>query len=53
MPVVNEHYASNDKSLHPVFDMNLPEGALAERLRKEFSKVVPNFDALAMLKFVG
>ena len=53
MPVVNEHYASDDKSLHPVFDMNLPEGALAERLRKEFSKVVPNFDALAMLKIVG
>jgi HipA-like protein len=28
MPVVNEDYASDYKTLHPVFDMNLPEGAL-------------------------
>ena len=27
MPVVREHYASDYKTLHPVFDMNLPEGA--------------------------
>lgn len=53
MPVVNEHYASDYKTLHPVFDMNLPEGALAERLRKEFSKAIPNFDALDLLKIVG
>lgn len=53
MPVVREHYASANKSLHPIFDMNLPEGALADRLRQEFSKVIPNFDALALLKIVG
>jgi len=53
MPVVREHYASDYKTLHPVFDMNLPEGALAARLHKEFSKVIPNFDALALLKIVG
>jgi serine/threonine-protein kinase HipA len=53
MPVVREHYASANKSLHPIFDMNLPEGALAERLRLEFSKVIPRFDALALLKIVG
>jgi serine/threonine-protein kinase HipA len=53
MPVVREHYASDYKTLHPVFDMNLPEGALAERLHKEFSKVIANFDALALLKIVG
>ena len=53
MPVVREHYASDVKVLHPIFDMNLPEGALAERLRKEFSKVIANFDALALLKIVG
>ena len=53
MPVVNEHYASASNTLHPVFDMNLPEGALADRLRREFSKVIANFDALAMLKIVG
>lgn len=53
MPVVNEHYTSDYKALHPIFDMNLPEGALAERLRKAFSKVIPNFDAMALLKIVG
>lgn len=53
MPVAYEHYVSDYKSLHPVFDMNLPEGALADRLRKQFSKVIPNFDALALLKVVG
>ncbi|PIY27875.1 MAG: hypothetical protein CO105_07830 [Comamonadaceae bacterium CG_4_9_14_3_um_filter_60_33] len=53
MPVAREHYISHYKTLHPVFDMNLPEGALAERLRKEFSKVIPHFDALALLKIVG
>lgn len=53
MPVVREHCASANKSLHPIFDMNLPEGALADRLRQEFSKVIPNFDALALLKIVG
>jgi serine/threonine-protein kinase HipA len=53
MPVVNEHYTSDYKTLHPVFDMNLPEGALAARLHKEFSKVIPNFDALGLLKVVG
>lgn len=53
MPVVREHYASAALSLHPIFDMNLPEGALANRLRQAFSKVIPGFDALAMLKLVG
>lgn len=53
MPVVREHYASATQALHPIFDMNLPEGALAERLRRTFSKLVPDFDALAMLKIVG
>ena len=53
MPVTRAHYPSATKALHPVFDMNLPEGALADRLRKEFSKVIPNFDALALLQIVG
>jgi serine/threonine-protein kinase HipA len=53
MPVVKEHYASDYKALHPVFDMNLPEGALHDRLRQAFSKVIPQFDALSMLKIVG
>ncbi len=53
MPVVNEHYASNYKALHPIFDMNLPEGALHDRLRQAFNKVIPHFDALSMLQIVG
>jgi serine/threonine-protein kinase HipA len=52
MPVMPEQYAS-DYKLHPIFDMNLPEGALGERLRKEFSKVLPHFDDLALLGIVG
>ena len=53
MPVVQEHYASDYKALHPIFDMNLPEGALAERLRNAFGKLIPHFDALALLTIVG
>lgn len=53
MPVAREQYASDFRVLHPVFDMNLPEGALADRLRREFSKVIPHFDALALLQIVG
>jgi len=53
MPTGYEQYASDYRVLHPVFDMNLPEGALADRLRKAFSKVIPNFDAMALLKIVG
>ncbi len=53
MPVVQDHYLSDAKSLHPIFDMNLPEGALFNSLRLTFSKVIPNFDALSMLKIVG
>jgi serine/threonine-protein kinase HipA len=53
MPITSEQYLSEAKSLHPIFDMNLPEGALADRLRREFSKTIPNFDSLAMLQIVG
>lgn len=52
MPVVNEQYVVEYK-LHPIFDMNLPEGALGERLRKEFSKALPHFDDLVLLGIVG
>jgi serine/threonine-protein kinase HipA len=53
MPITSEQYLSEAKSLHPIFDMNLPEGALADRLRREFSKTIPNFNSLAMLQIVG
>ena len=52
MPIIKEQYIS-DYKLHPIFDMNLPEGALLDRLRKEFSKTVPQFDDLALLGIIG
>jgi serine/threonine-protein kinase HipA len=40
-------------TVHPIFEMNLPEGALRERLRLLFAKTVPDFDELALLSIVG
>jgi serine/threonine-protein kinase HipA len=54
MPVVNDPYAFDYKhKLHPIFDMNLPEGDLGKRLRQQFGKVMPNFDDLTLLQIVG
>ncbi|HEY0342161.1 MAG TPA: type II toxin-antitoxin system HipA family toxin [Steroidobacteraceae bacterium] len=39
--------------LLPVFEMNLPEGALRERLRNQFAKAIPEFDDLDLLSIVG
>ena len=39
--------------LLPIFDMNLPEGALRERLRVAFAKASGVFDDLALLAVVG
>ena len=39
--------------LAPVFEMNLPEGALRERLRLAFAKATGNFDDLDLLTIVG
>ena len=39
--------------LHPIFDMNIPEGALFERLRKNLSKALPKFDDLTLLGILG
>jgi serine/threonine-protein kinase HipA len=52
MPVVRDHYESMT-SVHPVFEMNLPEGALRERLRLAFAKAVPQLDDLTLLAIVG
>jgi serine/threonine-protein kinase HipA len=52
MPVVRDPYDSMG-SLHPIFEMNLPEGMLLERLRLRFAKAVPNFDDLDLLAIVG
>src|SRR4030042_1191034 len=52
MPVVRDQYDSMGR-LHPIFEMNLPEGMLRERLQRAFGKAVQNFDDLALLSIVG
>lgn len=39
--------------LTPIFEMNLPEGALRERLVRRFSKATGTFDDLDLLSIVG
>lgn len=39
--------------LAPIFEMNLPEGALRERLRLAFAKATGSFDDLDLLSVVG
>ena len=52
MPVRADQYDSMG-GLLPIFEMNLPEGALKERLRMQFAKAVPEFDDLDLLSIVG
>lgn len=52
MPITRDPYDSMG-TIHPIFEMNLPEGALREKLERMFSKVVPNFDALSLLALIG
>jgi serine/threonine-protein kinase HipA len=39
--------------LHPIFEMNLPEGVLRERLRLSFAKATGTFDEFDLLGIVG
>lgn len=43
----------SDFGLSPIFEMNLPEGALRERLRMAFAKATGTFDDLDLLAIVG
>jgi serine/threonine-protein kinase HipA len=43
----------SDYGLAPIFEMNLPEGALRERLRMAFAKAAGSFDELDLLTIVG
>jgi serine/threonine-protein kinase HipA len=52
MPVRPDEYDSM-AGLLPIFEMNLPEGLLRERLRLEFAKAIPEFDDLDLLQIVG
>lgn len=50
MPVRLESWVSRD--LHPVFQMNLPEGALLEAIRRAIAKVIGE-DDLSILRVTG
>lgn len=52
MPVRIDQYDASG-GLLPVFEMNLPEGALRERLQLRFAKAIPGFDDLDLLTIVG
>ncbi len=39
--------------LHPIFEMNLPEGFLRQRLRLAFAKATGVFDEFDLLSIVG
>lgn len=44
---------SGSGRLHPVFDQNLPEGVLRERIEAAFARELPGRDDLTLLKIVG
>lgn len=52
MPVRLESW-NMDWGLAPIFEMNLPEGALRERLRLAFAKATGSFGDLDLLAIVG
>lgn len=52
MPVIADQYDSMG-TVHPIFEMNLPEGMLRQRLELMFAKLVPDFDSLSLLEIVG
>lgn len=52
MPVRLETYGEAHRLL-PIFEMNLPEGALREQLRLRFAKATGRFDDLDLLSVVG
>lgn len=52
MPYSLESYQYKN-GLHPVFQMNLPEGRLRESIERAFRKRAQGFDQLALLEVVG
>ena len=45
MPLSNEQYQFWH-GLHPIFEMNLPEGMLLDKLKNLYRKQIPNFTDL-------
>lgn len=52
MPYSLESYRYRN-GLHPVFQMNLPEGRLRDSIERTFRKRTKNYDQLALLEVVG
>lgn len=50
MPIRNESWTST--KLHPIFEMNLPEGALKEAIKERFAKLT-DMDDIGMLNLIG
>ena len=50
MPVRKSSW--NSKKLHPIFEMNMPEGALREAIKNHFAKI-QNMDDINFLKLIG
>lgn len=50
MPLRSESWTS--KTLHPIFQMNMPEGALREAIKNHFSKI-EKMDDMGFLKIIG
>lgn len=42
-----------DRGLHPIFDMNLPEGELRSALSRRFKKAIAGFDDFDLLRVTG
>ncbi|WKN21249.1 HipA N-terminal domain-containing protein [Azotobacter vinelandii] len=52
MPVRGDEYPW-PRGVHPVFEMNLPEGYLRHNLARMFSKAIRGFDDYDLLEIVG
>jgi serine/threonine-protein kinase HipA len=50
MPIRSSSW--NSKKLHPIFQMNMPEGALKDAIKNHFSKI-QSMDEINMLKLIG
>ncbi len=51
MPVTLQSY--DYLSLHPIFQMNLPEGTMLRAIENSLRKVIPELDQFALLRYVG
>jgi serine/threonine-protein kinase HipA len=50
MPIRKQSWV--DKNLHPIFQMNLPEGALKDAIKNSFAKIT-KMDDIGFLKIIG